>query len=254
MPALSEIKTEGEFKGLVMSDAGAGKTILGTSFPGKTRVLDFDNKIDSAALYWRHKGQTERLANINVTQFKGNLTGGLATNPINEMLKIFKDEFIPQQKAGKMEFDTLLVDSITTFSSAALRYIVESNPGIKRNMTTQGAQPGLQDYGVLQREFERIINGLLSLPCNVIMLAHIAIEKDETTGAISRHTMMDGSFARKLPIYFKEVWRLYAKDGHRWVQTQTDHMYNCRSQIPGLPNPMQVDNGYADFEKYLKVT
>lgn len=246
---LGEIKTEGEFKGLFIGDAGSGKTILGTSFPGKTRVLDFDNKIDSAALYWRHKGKLDKLKDITVTQFKTGIDG---KSPINELLKIFREEFIPQQKSGKMAFDTLLVDSITTFSSAALKHIVESNPAIKRNSSAQGMQPGLQDYGILQREFERIINGLLSLPCNVIMLAHIATEKDEATGAIMRHTMMDGSFAKKLPIYFKEVWRLYSKDGKRWAQTQTDHMYNCRSQIAGLPNPLCIDNGYADFEKYLK--
>lgn len=250
MPKLSEIKTEGNMKLLCMGDAGVGKTIFGTSFPGKTRVLDFDNKIDSAALFWKVK-DAARLENIDVTQFQTSLAGGISTNPIAALLKIFQTEFIPQQKTGKMEFDNLLVDSITTFSSASLRYIVESNPGIKRNMTAQGAQPGLQDYGILKREFARIINGLLSLPCNVIFLAHIATEKDEATGQISRHTMMDGSFAKELPIYFKEVWRLYVKDGKRWAQTQSDHMYNCRSQITGLPSPLDITDGYEALKKYL---
>lgn len=248
MPSLADIKTEGNFKLLLMGEAGIGKTVLGTSFPGGTRVLDFDNKIDSAALYWKSKNDADRLKRIDVTQFKPDL--GTA-DPIQDVLRIFNEELIPQQRAGKMKFDTLLLDSLTTFSGAALRHIVRTNPGIKRNETKQGPQPGLQDYGILRREFQRIITGLLSLPCNVIMLSHIAIEKDDWTGQIMRHAMMDGSFARELPIYFKEVWRMYVKDGKRMVQTQSDAMYNCRSQIPGLPQHLDVTDGYSALAKYI---
>ena len=197
---LSDVKTEGNFKLLLMGEAGVGKTIHATSYPGKTLVLDFDGKIDSAALYWR-KYNPEQLKNVEVEQFPT----GLELNPIQQMERVIKDKLIPQQRDGKMAFDTLVLDSITTFSAAALAHIVKTNPGIKRTVSAQGAQPGLQDYGILSREFQRLIQGLLALPCNVIMLAHIATEKDEATGQIMRHAMMDGSFAKKLPIFFKEV-------------------------------------------------
>ncbi len=240
---LSEVKTEGAFKLLLMGDAGVGKTVFACSLPGRTKLLDFDGKADSAALFYKGKAQ---LDNIDVEQF----TSGLDLNPIQQMERVIKDELIPQQKSGKMSFDTLVLDSITTFSAAALAHIVKTNPGIKRTVSAQGMQPGLQDYGILSREFQRLISGLLALPCNVIMLAHIATEKDETTGQLLRHTMMDGSFAKKLPIYFKEVWRAYVKDGKRWAQTQADGQYNCRSQIPGLPNPVALD--YAEISKFIK--
>ena len=148
-----------------------------------------------------------------------------------------------------MAFDNLVLDSITTFSTATLAHIVKSNPGIKRTMSAQGAQPGLQDYGILKREFQKLIPGLLGLPCNVIMLAHIATEKDEATGQILRHTAMDGSFAKELPIYFKECWVAYIKDGKRYAQTQSDGRFNCRSQIPGLPNPLPLT--YEELAKYI---
>lgn len=248
MQTLDQISTSGDFKGLMMGEPGVGKTVFASSFPGPIRYLDFDRKVDSAALFWKSKGDIERLRNIRVTQFSSDLDG---KSPIDQLTKIFAEEFIPQQRAGKMEFNTLVLDSITTFSTATLKHIVKSNPGIKRVVTAQGPQPGMQDYGILLREFERITNGLLSLPCNVIMLAHIATEKDETTGQILRHTSMDGSFAKKLPALFKEVWRLYVKDGKRMAQTQSDHMYNCRSQIPGLPNPLDITNGYDSFKQYI---
>lgn len=247
MPALSEIKTSGAMKILIQGDSGIGKTCLASTFPGPVELLDFDMKADSAAAFLRSKGLTDQLNCVNVEQFPAQI----GISPIDALLKLINNSYIPQQKEGKMKFQTLVIDSITTFSAATLLHIVKSNPGIKRNETKQGPQPGLQDYGILRREFQRLIPGLLSLPCNVIMLAHISIEKDEATGQILRHAMMDGSFARELPIYFKEVWRMYVKEGKRMVQTQSDNMFNCRSQIPGLPMHLDVTNGYSEIAKYI---
>jgi phage nucleotide-binding protein len=243
---LGDIRTEGNVKILLMGDAGVGKTVFATSLPGKTRLFDFDMKADSAALFY--KAKPEHLANIDVDQFPPKLN----ISPIEQLGKIITQELIPQQQAGKMNWDTIVLDSITTFSTATLAHIVKTNPGIKRNVSAQGQQPGLQDYGILKREFQKLIPGILSLPCNVIMLAHIATEKDEATGQVLRHTMMDGSFAKELPIYFKEVWRMFVKDGKRMVQTQSDGMYNCRSQIPGLPSVLDVTEGFSAVLKYLK--
>lgn len=245
---LSEMKTAGALKILVVGESGIGKTCYAATFPGKVLILDFDNKADSAAAFLRHQNKTDQLNAVEVEQFPAQL----GISPIDALSRIIAEKFIPQQKAGKMEFQTLVIDSITTFSSATLAHIVKTNPGIKRNETKQGPQPGLQDYGILRREFQRLIPGLLSLPCNVVMLAHIAVEKDEATGQIFRHAMMDGSFARELPIYFKEVHRMYVKDGKRLLQTQSDHMFNLRSQIPGLPTHLDVTNGYEELQKYIK--
>lgn len=245
---LSEIKTAGALKILINGDSGIGKTCLAATFPGKILYLDFDSKVDSAAAFLRSKGMTEQISAVEVEQFPPQLT----ISPMEKLTKIISERLIPQQRTGTMEFQTLVLDSITTFSAATLAHIVKTNPGIKRNETKQGPQPGLQDYGILRREFQRLIPGLLSLPCNVIMLAHLAVEKDEATGQILRHSMMDGSFARELPIYFKEVWRMYVKDGKRMIQTQSDHMFNCRSQLPGLPAHLDVTDGYSAITKYIQ--
>lgn len=245
---LSEVKTEGAFKGLFQADSGVGKTCLAATFPGPQLYLDFDGKVDSAAAYLRSRDMNDQLNSITVEQFPPTL----GISPIDKLISLINNELIPQQKTGQMKFKSLILDSITTFSSACLAHIVKTNPGIKRNEAKQGAQPGLQDYGILRREFQRLIPGLIALPCNVVMLAHMAVEKDEATGQIFRHSMMDGSFARELPIYFKEVYRMYIKDGRRMVQTQSDHMFNCRSQIPGLPAHLDITDGYESIAKYIK--
>ena len=135
-----------------------------------------------------------------------NLSAALSENPINALMKHVAD-LGEQQKKGNYPYRTLVVDSVTTFSAACLQHIVRTNPGIKRVITAQGQQPGMQDYGILKREFQRLIPGLLTLDMNVVMLGHVSVEKDEHTGEILRGVQMDGSFSQQLPIYFEEVYR-----------------------------------------------
>lgn len=245
MALMSEMKLEGNLKILLYGNSGSGKTCFAAALPYPILYLDFDGKADSAALY--HKADTERLKHIDVR----NLSQNFQTSPLMELMQIINKELIPQEKAGAMKFKTLVLDSITTFSAQTLKYIVDSNPGIKRVETAQGRQPGMQDFGILKREFAKLIPNLLALPCNVIMLGHISTEKDETTGEIIRGPAMDGSFARDLPIFFKEAWRSYVDaKGEHFAQTKSDSKYSCRSQIPGLPNPLPLN--YAALEKFTK--
>lgn len=246
MPKLNDIKTEGNLKILLMGSPGAGKTCFAAGMPYPMLYLDFDNKIDSAALFYRE--DKERLAQIDVRQ----LAKSISHNPIEELEKIISAELIPQERTGEMKFKTLVLDSITTFSAATLRHIVDTNPGVQRPAFKQGKQPGLQDFGILKREFAKLIPGLLALPCNVVMCAHVETYKDSNTGTILRTAMMDGSFAEELPIYFKEVWHCYVTDkGEHVAQTKADTKFSClRSQVPGLPNPLPLK--YKELEKHIK--
>lgn len=247
MAKLGELKTEGKSKLLILGDPGEGKTVFSCSFPGPILLLDFDGKADSAAMFY--KQDKERLNFIEVKDY----SSSLSNDPINELNMLIDKELIPQQKAGKLEYKTIIIDSITTFSAAVLQHIVNTNPGIKRNPTKQGVQPGLQDYGILKREFKKLIPGLLSLDCNIIMTGHYSVNKDDLTGEISRQPLMDGAFAQQLPVYFKEVWRLYTDKGKRMAQTQSDYKFKCRSQINGLPEKFDITEGYKSLEKYLKL-
>jgi hypothetical protein len=233
---LSELNTTENLKILVCGPPGAGKTCFAASAPYPILFLDFDSKVNSAAA-WYAKDR-ERLENIDVRSMGKALDG---SDPIVEMMRIINTELIPMQKAGTPQFKTLVIDSCTTFSAAVLSHIVRTNPGIKRVSSAQGVQPGMQDYGILKREFMKLVPGLLSLPMNVIMTAHIKTDRSELTGEIIRSPIMDGSFSQELPIYFEEVYRVYMKDGKPYAQTKADAYYDfCRSQIPGLTNPVEL--------------
>lgn len=236
MPSLSEIKPTENFKILLCGSPGSGKTCFAASFPTPILYLDFDNKVNSAAAWFAN--DKERLSQIDVRQLGKRLDG---LDPIVTLSEIITQELIPQQKACAMKYKTLVVDSMTTFSSAVLNHIVKTNPGIKRSMSNQGAQASQQDYGILKREFGRLIPGILSLPMNIIVTAHIKTDRSDLTGEIIRSPLMDGSFTQELPVYFEEVWRIYMREGKPWAQTKSDQYYDfCRSQIPGLPNPVEL--------------
>lgn len=229
---LSEIKTSENLKVLAVGPAGTGKTCFAAGFPTPILVFDFDGKINSAAAFYSH--DKERLAQIDVRDMRASFT---ERDPITEFLKILRDEVVPNP--GK--FKTLVIDSATTFSAALLQHIVKTNPGIKRNSSAQGMQPGMQDFGILKREFARIIPNLLALPMNVVMLGHISVDKSDLTGEIIRTPNLDGSFGAELPVYFEEVYRVYMKDGKPLAQTKSDSYYDfCRSQIPKLGNPVEL--------------
>lgn len=232
---LSEIKHDDNLKVLLCGPAGSGKTCTAASFPYPILYLDFDLKVDSAAAW--HDADKPRLENIDVRELGRRLDG---TDPVVEFLQIVKD-LGEQQKTGTMKYKTLVIDSMTTFSAAILNHIVKTNPGIKRVVSAQGVQPGMPDFGILKREFEKFIPGILSLPMNIVMTAHIKADRSDLTGEIIRSPIMDGSFATTLPIYFKEVYRVFMKDGKPWAQTKADQYYDfCRSQIPRLPNPVEL--------------
>jgi len=244
---LSDVKISENFKILICGPPGSAKTCFAAGFPYPILALDFDGKINSAAA-WYAKDK-ERLDNIDVRPMARRLDESY--DPIAELSKIITDELIPQQKAGAMKFKTLLIDSATTFSAAVLNHIVKTNPGIKRVVSAQGVQAGMQDFGILKREFAKLIPGLLTLPMNVVMTAHIKTERSDLTGEIIRSPNMDGSFAETLPVYFEEVYRTYMKEGKPFAQTKADSYYDfCRSQIPGLPATIELS--YANLiKKYV---
>ncbi len=232
---LSEVKTSENLKILVCGPPGSGKTCFAVGFPYPTLVLDFDTKINSAAAWYA--GDPERLGAVEVRAMGRRLDGA---DPIVDFVAVTK-ELSEQQAKGEMKYKTLIIDSATTFSSAVLNHIVKTNPGIKRPSSAQGVQPTPQDYGILKREFAKLIPGLLSLPMNVIMTAHIKTDRSELTGEIIRSPILDGSFAQELPIFFEEVYVSFMKDGKPFAQTKSDQTYNfCRSQIPRLPAHIEL--------------
>lgn len=244
MPALGDLTSGGNTKLLLYGDSGAGKTTVVAGMPGPVHIADFDGKVLSAAEYYRHTNP-EKLKGVSYENYSSVAGPRMAADQFNfDMGQLAKMKPFP--------YKTICLDSLTTFSDASMQYLIKANPGVIKRISTQGVQlPVLQDYGMARIWFKAVIGALLALPCNVVVIAHIQVEKDEATGAILRTPMITGKLSKELPIIFGEVWRAYRDDkGEHWAQTQSDSRYTCRSQIPGLPNPVKLD--WAEISKYIK--
>lgn len=231
---------------LMVGDSGAGKTTASASMPGPVHIADFDGKVVSAAQYLK----TFNPAQLDLVDFTDYSDFGKFSGKKITAVEQFNKDIGDFAKQDPFPFKTIVVDSLTLFSDASMEYLMRLNPGVKRSVTNGVQIPALQDYQMARLWFKQIISAMLALPCHIVFTAHIQTEKDELSGQIIRSPMMAGKLSKELPIYFGEVWRAYRDDkGEHWAQTQSDSKFVCRSQIPGLPNPLRLT--HAELAKYI---
>lgn len=239
---LSEMNPDKKITALIYGEAGAGKSVAAATFPGPILWFDWDRKISSVASHFRGN---DLLKNIQVWQPSPGIEHDSMPEFFEETQKL--DDLVAS--GGKLP-ETIVLDTLTTFSNAMLRHIVRTNPNFKRPEAKQkGASTCQQDYGILKKVFVQMFSGILTLPCNIILLGHIKTEKDDSTGEILRQTNMDGSFAKELPSLMEEVYRIHVKDGKRLIQTVADNRYFARTQRK-VPNDCDITNGL--YEEIIK--
>jgi hypothetical protein len=249
---LSELVINQKIKLLLVGPSGAGKTVFGCSAPGKTYVMDFDNKASSAATYYQYKNP-EHLKNIEVEQYTLNKT---TQDPYSKFKADLK-KLEAMADAKQFPYDTVLVDSLTLYSEALFGYVMKVNPGIKRAFTNVAS---LQDYLVAGTWFREDINRLLSLPCHVICTAHSTTIQDPKTQEMRNGILLSAKIADHLPRLFTEVYwaRVMAEQSKvpggpptvRYsAQTRSDGIYTCRTQIPTIP--FLVDLSFQTIQRHM---
>lgn len=237
MPLLNELKESDLLRIFIMGEPGTGKTIFGTSFPGRTKAYDFDGKLSSAYNHWKGIDATklERIDYENCVPF--DTKGGAYVKMADSLAKLIEE----YNKTKVLPFENLLIDSTTVMAEEMLQWMLEFESGIKRPSISKVRKiAGQQDYGVFAPLFRDFIFKIFSVPWNVVMTGHIAVKQDEKTGEISRTAAIPGRMSKQFGIYFNEIYRSYVEGGKYMIQTKADHYYSCRSQIPRLPNPVEL--------------
>lgn len=239
MKKLSEYAASNYIKLLCFGDSGRGKTVLSASFPIEEEFWDFDNKVSSAAIYYSE--DKDRLAQIDVKPF--------VTSEFKQIIPNFRkrfEEVIKLNQEGKLPFKTLVLDSITTFSTILLSSYPHLYPHIKR----ADGLLSMQDYQILDNELTYIIRTILSFNCNVVVTGHLAVKTDENTGMVYKKPMIPGAFADKVSIYFEEVY--LAKNnakGEYILQTKSDMNTSLRCQRKLHP---EIKCSYEGIIKNIK--
>ena len=245
---LSEMSSGSSYaKILLLGESGSGKSIGASTFPGIKHYADFDNKIESTALF--HAKNKEALESISVVQY-GKMPVKGEAGKRKPRMQAFLDELntiYALQNSGKpLPFQTLVIDTISTMADSILEdYRYVSQLGIKRPNVDQNSQ---SDYGLLATHVKQIITGILSLDCNVVVIGHTMREKDESTGIITNQIMFPGQMSNKLGIYFQEVYfaRFNQAGQHVW-QTKADPKSPFCKTARGLPPEIQAN--YSEIIK-----
>lgn len=141
-------------------------------------------------------------------------------------------------------WETVIVDSLTYMQYAA-QY--ESQYRVNRGVKDDG-RGGLH-YNYAKEAMQPIVAlRLPTLPCNVVLTAHVDEAKDEVHGTMLYNPAAPGKLSKRLPPGYTELYRAYVAptDPKRpdemiyLLQTEKSAQFNAASQIPA-PNPCVPD-------------
>jgi len=211
-------KGQQTFNAIIAGDMGTGKTtilrtarkpVLVHSFdPGGTKVL---------------RPEIEKGLIIPDTRFE-------AEDPKNPTaFRLWEQEFKQLRESGVFEeIGTFAIDSITTFADALMNEIL-------RKAGRSNGVPYQQDYLVQINVLRDYMKILTTLPCDVILTAHLDPLKDELTGKVAMQIMVTGKLRVKIPLLFDEIYVATTKRTSKGVEyvllTRNDGYYQARTRI-----------------------
>jgi hypothetical protein len=142
---------------------------------------------------------------------------------------------------------TYFLDSATTWASAAMNVILEK-------AGRKGMAPHQQDYLPAMVMIENAIKDLVSLPCDVILTAHLDVDKDEATGRMFVGPLFVGKLKQRVPLLFDELYcaqvRRSAAGETYNLLTRSDGIFKARTRLgrEGIFETLEE----SDIKKLLK--
>ncbi len=194
---------------LIWGKSGCGKTVLASTAPGKKLWINFDP--DGVASLDRTDDivvvDMANMGHDKVPQFKSGDT-------VEAQLRSWLTQ--------SPDVDTIVIDSVTSFSQLALAHAVLSGKANGGNFKATMEAPGMAGYGIRNRLVLDAINMLLrvtgALNKNILFICHEDNPKTDKDGAITSITvLLGGSLPEEVPLKISEVWHLADNDGRRVI-------------------------------------
>lgn len=162
---------------LLMGDSGTGKTHFIGTMP-QPFVADFDRGLQTL------RGKKVMAMNYSIEDWAA-----------------FRKEVQAWRFGTKYECQTFCVDSLSMAADAAMQYVLKKNG-------RAGQQPTIADWGEAIREVKDVLAYVTTLPCHVVVTAHLEMVKDELLGDLQYRPLIFGKdLPSRLGIYFDDVFR-----------------------------------------------
>lgn len=151
-------------------------------------------------------------------------------DPFNPTVFKAWDEEYHRLKQGNFfaSMGTLVIDSATTWSAAAMNVIL-------KKAGRAGSQPFQQDYLPAMVMLENAIKDMMNLPCDLILLAHDTADKDEATGKLFVTPDFIGKLKVRIPLLFDEIYYAHTKETSNGVSyqllTRNNGLFKARTRI-----------------------
>ncbi|MEG3640653.1 ATP-binding protein [Magnetococcus sp. PR-3] len=189
---------------LVYGQAGAGKTVLCRTMPGKKIIISAESGLLSL-----------RGEDIPVIEVKS--------------LSVLTEAFNYLNSPEGQQYDWIALDSLSEIAEAVLANELKN------------AKHAMQAYGETQTKMLQTIRAFRDLPGrNVYMSAKMERQKDEATGAVLYAPSMPGNkLAQQIPYLFDFVFALRSERDQqgvtqRWMQTMQDIQYMAKDRSGSL--------------------
>lgn len=143
--------------------------------------------------------------------------------------ELWDREYHRRKREGYFDYiGTYVIDSATTWSSAAMNVIL-------KKAGRCGGSPQQNDYLPAMTMIENAIKDMLTLPCDVILTAHLDVDKDEATGKMFVGPLFVGKLKQRIPLLFDELYNLQvkrtAKGDEYQLLTRGDGIFKARTRL-----------------------
>lgn len=212
---------------LIWGDAGAGKTTLAATMPGRKLFFQFDPDGASSIAH---------VPDVDVADFSQ------ASASITEQ---FKNETNPLGLKGVIDnYDSFIFDSLTNITDKTLTQGIAKQNGA----TVERPSPGA--FGTRNALAIRLIKNVMAVTSkaqkHVCFIAHEgAPVTDEKTGAILHISLaLGGQLPANIGIDFSEMWAIYQVDG----RNERRIMVRPARRRKPMKTRMFIQSGEPEFE------
>lgn len=249
---------------ILMGDSGSGKTQSAVTLPGKTLVIDFEDRSD----HLRGEPNIDILKIIEESRITTNdrpiVPGKLAWPQIIAL----GNELWKEHRKGTLKYDSIMWDSLTRLGRYAMSYTLSlvktQGKGEEKGQPLETGPAGVPlwnvHYSPQQHIFSNFVLGMIPLPVNQVFTAHVDVIEDYIKRTTKYFPKAYGKIRTELSSWFNEVYFVERQANKYLWHTESYSHYNfLRSAINKKhslwksPLPFDLSREPAGFNLVKKI-